>query len=257
MRAAGAVFLVVLLAACGPPGRPALPSGSGTPFPGFASAYEQAVDDCKSVKTISAELALSGRAAGTKLRGRINAGFAAPDSIALEGLAPFGKPVFVLSGREGQAVLWLPRDERVLRGATPAAIVEALAGVSLTPPELRAIVAGCGLGVTAPTAGRTFNDTWAAVDSPSGTVYMRRVEGRWRVGAVTRGDLTVQYDAFVHARASTVFLKTSVADLALRLSQVEINTTIDPRAFEVEIPPDTRPLTLEELRRSGPLGEKR
>ena len=180
LAAAGVV--AVLVSACGPPPRPALPTGSGTPFPGFAAAYDQATEDCRAVTTITAELALSGRAAGTKLRGRINAGFAAPDDIVLEGLAPFGKPVFVLVGRGGQATLWLPRDERVLRGAPPAAIVEALAGVALTPSELRAAVAGCGLGVAAPTNGRMLEGDWAAVDSSAGTVYLRRVDGRWRVG---------------------------------------------------------------------------
>ena len=173
-RAAAAGALAALLGACGPPARPSLPSGSGTPFPGFAAAYSQAIDDCAKVTTITAELALSGRAGGTKLRGRINAGLAAPGDIVLEGLAPFGKPVFVLFGRNGQATLWLPRDERVLRGASPAAIVEALAGVSLTPSELRAVVSGCGLGAVTPANGRTFNQDWAAVDSPDGTVYLRR-----------------------------------------------------------------------------------
>jgi hypothetical protein len=256
-RAVPTLCLGILIAACGPPSRPALPSGAGTPFPGFASAYEQAVDDCRSVNTITAELALSGRAAGTKLRGRINAGLAAPDDIVLEGLAPFGKPAFVLSGRGGQATLWLPRDERVLQGAPPAAIVEALAGVALTPSELRALVAGCGLGVSTPTAGRSYNETWAALDSPSGTIYLRRVAGRWRTAAVVRNDLTVQYNDFANGRGSTLSVKTDVADLTLRLSQVETNTPIDPRAFALEIPANTRSLTLEELRRAGPLGEGR
>ena len=43
-----------------------------------------------------------------------------------------------------------------------------------------------------------------------------------------------------------------VADLALRLSQVEINVPIEPRVFDIEVPKDAVPLTLEELRRSDP-----
>ena len=254
---AAAATLAILGAACGPPPRPSLPTGAGTPFPGFAAAYDQAIQDCSSVRTITTELALSGRAAGTKLRGRINAGFSAPDDIVLEGLAPFGKPVFVLFGRGGQATLWLPRDERVLNGVPPASIIEALAGVALTPSELLAAVAGCGLGTGAPTNGRTFNDDWAAVDTPSGPVYLRRVDGRWRIGAAVRDNLTVQYGDFAAGRASTVYVRTAVADLALRLSQVDINAAIDPRAFAVDVPAGAAPLTLDELRRAGPLGEKR
>ena len=251
------IVAVLFATACGPPRRPSLPTGAGTPVPGFASAYEQAVQDCRDVKAITAELALSGRAAGTKLRGRINAGFAAPDDIVLEGIAPFGKPVFVLVGRGAQATLWLPRDDRVVRGAPAEAIVEALAGVALTPTQLRAAVAGCGLGIVSPTAGRSYGDEWAAAEAPSGTVYFRRVQGRWRLAAAVHNGITVQYGNFAGATPSVVYIRTSTSDLALEVSQVDVNVPIDPRAFALEIPASAAPLTVEELRRAGPLGDKR
>jgi hypothetical protein len=37
------------------------------------------------------------------------------------------------------------------------------------------------------------------------------------------------------------------------LSQIETNVSLDPQVFTVQIPPDTDPITLEELRRSSPL----
>jgi hypothetical protein len=42
----------------------------------------------------------------------------------------------------------------------------------------------------------------------------------------------------------------------LRVSQLEINTTIDSKAFEIEVPRDAVPLSIEELRRAGPLGDR-
>jgi hypothetical protein len=42
----------------------------------------------------------------------------------------------------------------------------------------------------------------------------------------------------------------------LRLSELEIDPPLDDHVFDVEVPPDATPLTLEELRRSGPLGEQ-
>ena len=39
-------------------------------------------------------------------------------------------------------------------------------------------------------------------------------------------------------------------------SMREINTEIDPKAFEINVPPDAASLTLEELRRAGPLGDR-
>jgi hypothetical protein len=255
-RSLAAAGLLACVAACGPPARPSLPSGTGTPFDGYTTAYEQAVQECAAVQAITAELSLSGRAGTTKLRGRINAGLAAPADIVLEGLAPFGKPVFILIGRGGAATLHLPRDNRVLTGATPSAIVEALAGVALDPAQLRAAVGGCGLEKVVPSSGRAYGDDWVAIEAGGSTVYLRRIEGRWRVAGALRDGVTVQYADFKSGRPATVFVKTSVADLALRLSQVEINVPLDPRVFDLEIPRDAVPLTLEELRRSGPLGDR-
>ena len=255
--AVAAIAVTIAIAGCGPPARPSLPSGAGSPFPDFATVYEDAVRECSAVTSITAELALSGRAGSTKLRGRIEAGLATPDDIVLEGFAPvLGRSIFVLSGRGGKALLLLTRDNRILRDAEPSAIVEALAGVALSPAQLRSALAGCGLEKISPSAGRAHGNDWAAVEGGGTMVYLRRIDAGWRVAAATRDNLTVQYSDFKAGRPATVFVRTTVADLALRLSQVEINVPIDPRAFALEIPKDAVPLTLEELRRSGPLGDR-
>jgi hypothetical protein len=254
-----AVTLALAAAACTPK-RPALPSGPGASFPEFAIAYNQASAECASVTALTAALGLSGRAGGTRLRGRIDAGFAAPSDLRLEGVAPFGKPVFVLVSQGDRATLVLPRDGRVLRGAAPAAIVDALAGVPLGPAELRGLVAGCGLAPGVPSAGRSYGGGWVAVDAGDTTTYVRQIDGRWRVGASTRGAITVDYADFSGGRAQTVHVRTTpapgrpAADLTLRISQLEINVPLDRAAFEYDVPPDWTPLTLDQLRRAGPLG---
>ncbi len=43
-------------------------------------------------------------------------------------------------------------------------------------------------------------------------------------------------------------------DLTIRLSQVEVNEPIDPAAFSVDVPSTATPITLEDLRKAGPLG---
>ena len=70
--------------------------------------------------TLTAELRLSGRAGDEKLRGTLHAGFAAPASLRVEALAPFGQPFFILAGRDNRATLLLPREDRVLRDAPVA-----------------------------------------------------------------------------------------------------------------------------------------
>lgn len=253
-----AFCLLPFTAACAPK-VPVLPSGSGSPFPDFSAAYAQAIEDCRTVKTMTAAIGLSGRAGRTKLRGRIDAGFAAPSALRLEGVHPFGKPVFILVAEGQRATLVLPRDGRVLRDARAAAIVEALAGVSLDPDEMRSAVAGCGLGPLGPTDGRGYEKGWAAVVAPDSTAYLRRIGDRWRLAAVVRGPLNVFYDDYTGARPATVRIRTAppggvAADLTLRLSQVEINVPLAPNVFQVETPPDAAPLTIDELRRAGPLG---
>jgi hypothetical protein len=257
VRAACAVGALFVAAACAPP-RPALPSGAGSPFPEYAAAYDEAVQDCRGARTVLAELGLSGRAGDTRLRGRINAGIAAPSEIRLEGVAPIlGRSIFILVARGGDATLLLTREDRVVRDVPPAAIVEALTGVAMTPADLVAAVAGCGLGAGSPSNGRAFGGDWAAVDVAGAVTYLRRVDGRWRVGGAVREQLTLLYDDFARRPAATIHLRTgTVADITLRVSQLEINSAIDAKAFEIDVPPDALPLTLEELRRAGPLGDR-
>lgn len=249
---------LAVLCACAPKAL-VLPSGASTPFPEFTTAYEQATAACRGVQTLRASLAMSGKAGGTKLRGRIDAGFAAPARARLEGLHPvFGKPVFILVADGSRGTLVLPRDDRVLRDAPPDRIVEALAGVPLGADALRTAISGCGFGAAAPADGRTFANGWAAGSFGDATTYLRRNGDAWQVAAATLGRITVTYADYASGRPSTVRIRAganaSAADITLRLSDVDINTTLDPRTFEVELPARAVPLTLEELRRAGPLG---
>jgi hypothetical protein len=252
----------LLAAGCGAK-RFAPPAGPGTPFPAYGAAIDEATTQCRGVKTMSATLALSGRAGEQRLRGRVDAGFAAPADVRLEGRAPFGRPVFILVARDTEhATLVLPRDNRVLRDAPPAAIVESLAGIALDPADLRSALAGCGFGGAA-TAGQSYNDL-LAVQADDATHYLRRADGRWRLMASARGGLLVEYRDFVSGRPSTIRLRTVGAapagpqtDLSLKLSDVNINVPLEGAVFQVDVPAGAAPLTLDELRRAGPLGAGR
>ena len=253
----------VLAASCGRAPRVTLPSGGGAPFPAFSSAYAESIADCRAVKTMSASVSLSGRAGSAKMSARIDAGFAEPGRLRLEGYPKVsfgGKPFFVLVARGEDATLVLNRDARVLRNAAPAAIIEALTGIALDPDQLRAIVSGCGLGVVEPSGGQSYENGWASVESAGGTIFLRQLDGRWRVAAVRRGALTVEYSDFSNGRPSIVRLHTAgrevaAADLTLRLSQVEANAPLEAAVFSADVPRDATPISLEELRRAGPLGE--
>jgi outer membrane lipoprotein-sorting protein len=241
---------------------PILPTAAGTPFPDFSSAYQQATASCRGVKTITASMGMSGKAGNTKLRGRIDAGFAAPGRARLEGIPPFGKPVFVLVADNGTGTLVLTRDDRVLRDAPPEQIVEALAGVALTPDDLRTVVSGCGFTTGEPSSGTLVNEhqsAWLVLVFPQTTTYLSRRNDTWHVVAATRGPVTVNYTNDDSGRPGIVDIRATsqgrdTANIRLRLSDVDINTTLDPRTFEVDLPARPVPLTLEELRRAGPMG---
>jgi hypothetical protein len=255
---AGAVILLLLSIGCAPRA-PTLPSGGGVPFPGFADAYAQATGGCREVTTLTAVLSLSGRAGSQRLRGRIDAGLEAPDRIVLEATAPFGRPYFVLAASGGSSTLVLPRDARVLRGAPPQAIVEAMTGVSLEPAELRNVLAGCGIPGGTPASGQSFDGGWASVEAGASAQWLRQVVGRWRVAASVRDALAVYYADFGASRPATVRIRVSSgrdADLTLRLSDVDVNVPLDPAVFNLDVPSGAAPITLEELRRAGPLGRR-
>jgi hypothetical protein len=207
-------------------------------------------------------MSLSGRAGSTKLRGRVDAGFEAPARARLEGIAPFGKPVFILVADGDRGTLVLPREDRVLADAPPDRIVEALAGVPLDPAALRTIVSGCGFGAGAPVGnGQRFPNGWVTGTVGEAVAYLRPAGQAWEVAAATRGPLTVTYGPYASGRPSSVHIGAVTdarvtADLTLRLSEVETNGALDPRTFDIgpDLPSKPIPLTLDELRRSGPLG---
>jgi len=258
----GPLTLLVLAGACAAP-TVTLPSGAGTPFPDAIPAYAEAVRECRGAKTLSASLSLSGHAGSSKLSARIDAGFADPGRLRLEGYPRInfgGKPFFILVATGGDATLVLTRDGRVLRGAAPAAIIEALAGIALEPDEMRALVAGCAIDTGDPTDGRSFAHGWASVQSGKTAVFLQQLENEWRVTGLRRGSLAVEYADFTGGRPGTVHLHTTAsqnvaaADLTIRISQREVNVTLENAVFSVDVPKDAAPLTLEELRRAGPLG---
>jgi outer membrane lipoprotein-sorting protein len=245
-----------VLSGCGVK-RVALPTGPGTPFSDAGPAYEAAVKECRSVRTIRVTLGLSGRAGSTTLRGNVDAGFEAPEKIRLEGRHPLGRPVFILASPGSQTTLYMPRENRVMQNASATDIVEALVGLKLAPHDLRTLVSGCGFEVGLPSDGRQYADGLVAVTVGGATTYLRQAQGRWQVAGSMRPPLSVLYSDVVSGRPSTLRLQASgspAADVTVRLSDLNINVPLEPEVFAVDVPAGAQPLTIDELRRAGPLG---
>lgn len=82
----------------------------------------------------------------------------------LQGVAPFGGPVFILAARAGSASLLLTRENRIIRNAPPEEILGALTGVALDPADLLAVFTGCVVPGPRATAGRLHAGGLAAID---------------------------------------------------------------------------------------------
>lgn len=256
---ASAGVLILAVAACGPT-RTNLPAGPGAPLPGYADLLQQATAECRSVRSLTAELRLSGRAGRQKLRGRVLAGISAPASLRLEGLAPFGAPIFILAADPDRTTLLLPRDNRVVTGVPPDDVLEALVGVRIAPADLLAVLSGCIRALAQPSGGRDYGRA-AGIELPDGTLWLRKRGEVWRMWAGTWNGLTIEYTGDQGSRPSQISIRTEAAagsratDIGLAVSQVETNVTLGPEAFTVEIPSGAQPMDLDELRQTGPLGE--
>ncbi len=261
---------VAMAAGACAPARPALPTGRWDPVPAaWGDVFAEASAPCAGVRTLTAEIAVSGSVGGRKLRGRVLAGFERPGSIRLEAVAPFGPPFFILAASGDDATLLLPRDRRVLAHARAGEVLGALTGLSLSPDDLGALLAGCVSADLTPLDAGAQRDGWARVSLRGGTeAYLRRTSGVWRILRGLRApaapgagpSLTVDYANAVSGFPRTVRVwqdpvagRGSSAALVFQLSQVETNVAIDAAAFRVVVPADAAPISLDELRRTGPL----
>lgn len=265
--------LAAMAASCGAP-LMKLPSGPGAPVPAAEAdaSFAQATASCRALRTLTAEIAVSGSAGGHRLRGRLSAGVAAPASARLEAVAPFGPPLFIFVATGDEATLLLPRDDRALEHGRADAVLDAVAGVPLGAADLEAILTGCApLAEAGPVQARQFGDAWRQLTRASGDdLYLHRekMEEPWVLAALVRRGAggrawrteyrdrrnglprTIRVASLGDARSPGAF------DLQLVLSQVETNVPLDASAFTLAIPNTATPISLDELRRNGPLAPK-
>jgi hypothetical protein len=117
---------------------------------------------------------------------------------------------------------------------------------------------------------RQFGDGWQQLTRASGDdlyLHRQKAEEPWVLAAVVRRSAsgawrtdyrdrqngvprTIRVASLGDARAPGAF------DLQLVLSQVDTNVPLDPSAFTLAIPKTAVPISLEELRRNGPLAPK-
>ena len=82
----------------------------------------------------------------------------------------------------------------------------------------------------------------------------------WTLRAARRAGWQIEYPAWNDGFPQSVRLQSDQAavmvDLTVGLSQIETNKDLEDAAFTVNVPGDADPITVDELRESGPLGAK-
>ena len=239
-----------------------LPSGPGAPATDIVAALTQATAACRGIRTLTAEVAASGKVGGQRLRVRLSVGVAAPASARVEAVAPFGAPIFILAASNDDTTLLLPRDERVLQHGRSAEVLDAAAGVPLSADDLRSVLTGCAPEVARP-EGRALGADWRVIqENGSDTLYLHRAAASqpWQLVVAIRPIGRVEYRDHLNGLPRAIRLTSAAGaraasepfDLTLVLSQVEINVPLGPEVFRVDVPRGAQPITIDELRHARP-----
>jgi hypothetical protein len=263
-RRACAVVFAIIAGACGGTVPPVtLPPAAVEASADAVTAWDQATAPCRGAASYSAEVHLSGRvgAERRKVRGTLNAALTSANEIYLALNEPIGPAGFVLSGPGDHATLVIPRDKRVL--VAPAAdIVEALTGLRLEPRELMAVLTGCVAVGGQPASGSQAGDL-RDVAIGSSRIWLQRGSEGWHAHAGTRPGLAIVYRKFAARWPSDIGLAstsgaTTAFEFQVRTEQVVIDSPqVSAATFLPNPPAGATPITLDELRRMGPLGEKK
>jgi hypothetical protein len=112
------------------------------------------------------------------------------------------------------------------------------------------------------TGGRSHQGGWASIDlGDRATVYAQRASGRWRLRAARRGDWQVEYVEWPDAAAlpTKVQLMTTkpvAVDLRATLAQTESNVDLPDSTFTIAVPANAETISLDDIRRAGPLRDQ-
>jgi hypothetical protein len=236
------------------------PVGPGEPAPEASAAFANATASCRGVTSYKAQIRVSGRIGGERLPATINiATGVSPDGLLIEARGG-GRDVFRLGATGDKATLYLDDGRRYAVGR-PEALTEALIGVQIGIDRWRALLSGCGVTRATFVSGARYGTDLGAT-TPDGRVFLSAIDGVWRATHVMFDDLVVTYRRFAGDRPVEWQLTSSperdpAIALTVRVDDATVNGPISPDVFTIRLPADATPMTIDELRDSGPLRRKR
>jgi hypothetical protein len=235
------------------------PAGPGEPAPDAAAAFAEATRACRGVASVKASLRVSGRIGGERLPTTIDiATGATPTGIRLEGHAA-DRNLFRLAGTTEEATLYLDDGHRAATGR-PEDLTDALMGVKLGPGRWLALLTGCVATPPDFMSGARYGAD-LAVTTPSGRVFLALADGAWHAVHGTFDGLVVTYRRFSSTlpdewRLSSETGRDPSVALSVSVDHMTAGGPIAASVFTLTLPDDVTPMTLDELRQSGPLRRK-
>ena len=235
-----------------------VPSGASASVSEHEATWNDLSRPCRSVQSTDLVVMFHGFIGERSLRRtRARAAVKRPGFLRLEGMAPFGAPAFILIAKPGDATLLLPRERQVVQDASASDLLYFLSGLSLEPDDVHALLTGCVVQDGVSLSARTYGDDWIAIELSGGaTVYSRRSSLPPVISMGTVGDLVVEYSEHVRGLPRKLRIQTIAAtpstDLTIELTQVNVNTAINPEAFEVLVPPTFSPVAFDDFQLQSP-----
>ena len=223
------------------------PSGAGVPATDAPAVAGDATSNCARIQTFQASMRLSARGLPNL---NVRTGVTANQLLLQVGAT--AAPDIWLAGSADQATLLLREGNRVVR-ARAEDIVDALIGVKMAPQQFMALLTGCvarDLNVTSATA---FNGTRRLV-TPDAELFAEQIAGAWRIVAGSFGNVRVDYRPLTTTFPARARVRARLAggrDVAFTLDVQESlpDRPIPEQSFQLAVPTDADPMTLDDLRR--------
>ncbi|HVW05436.1 MAG TPA: hypothetical protein VHB78_10550 [Vicinamibacterales bacterium] len=235
------------------------PEGPSRTIADASALWQQASAPCQSLTTYQTQLQLSGRVSDQPM-GSLTVGVVATRAgeIGLEARAS-GSSAFVLGGRADRATLWLASSRRVVVDRADA-IVDALVGLPWDPERLMAVLSGCVTFAGRATDAREYDGGITALRFSGGDdVYVETIAGRSSVRAAVVDGVVIDYRRAESGWPQQIALRSEPGrspsvSLSMRIDVAVPDPAANPDQFAVAIPPGASPMSIDELRASGPRG---
>jgi outer membrane lipoprotein-sorting protein len=179
--------------------------------------------------------------------------FERPDKLRVELLAPFGGSRWLAVVRGEEVTVLFPSRREFLRQAAVSEVLAALVGVRWEAGEVMAVLSGSGvpLGGAPPTCafqeGETLRLEFGLDD---GATQSLRLRGAQVIEASTP-EYRVRYPTAWTSRRRSAPDRIEVGDeklaASLVVSDLDINVSMDPELFRLEIPPGTSRVEVREI----------